>query len=143
MGNHPVRTGSDAARSGHMLITCEGALRVETVVPAIAAAYASGRMTPGGTRIVHIAEGCSLANLTHDALRQIQATVLAQETAGRRTPCWATALVDPNPLHRGMLHLYKALWDSQNLSQVHCAVHETLSDAAAWLDTRQAAARGL
>lgn len=123
----------DGAPYADHIVICLGKLEVEPLIDEITEGYRSGRLSAGGRRIVYVAEGCSLAEITFAALKRVRATVLAHETARDRTPSWATALVDANPLHRGLLHLYKALWDDLKLTGVAYSVQETIADAQTWL----------
>lgn len=121
------------APTGGVIHFLSGIVTEEALVSGIAEAYRKGRAWPGADRLVAIAPATSLAHLDLAALRRVQETVLERETAGGRMPAFRGAIWDPEPLHRGLVTLYAALWEGPGFERVEYRVLATLSEGLAFL----------
>lgn len=114
--------------------TARGTVREDEVAHAVDRAFAAGILRPGLPRITIYGRDVSLRLLTYDVLDRLQKRVLAYERFGGQQPAFQMALVDPSPMHHGLLLLEKAMWDRYGFRHVEVDVFARYQDALDWLD---------
>ena len=114
--------------------TARGTVSENEVAHAVDRAFGTGVLRPGLPRITMYGGDVSLRLLTYDVLDRLQQRLLAYERSMEREPAFQMALVDPSPMHQGLLLLEKALWDRHGFRHVEVEIFAHYQDALDWLN---------